>query len=151
MISVKNAHNKYCPWMAYAIGELGETEIPGQTDNPRIVEYHAATGLSADDDETPWCASFVSWCLEQAGIKSMRSARARDYLDFGDILKEPQIGCIVILTRTGGGHVGFYWGKSANGKINLLGGNQGNAVTVASYDASRVIGYRWPADVKVSK
>lgn len=143
--------NKYCPWLAHAIGELGETEVSGDQDNPRIVEYHSSTGLSADDDETPWCAAFVSWCLEQAGIQSMRSARARDYLEFGEILKEPQIGCIVVLSRKGGGHVGFYWGKSQNGKINLLGGNQGNAVTIAPYDASRVVGYRWPKDVTLSK
>lgn len=136
--------SKFCPWLAYALGELGESEIVGEKDNPRIVEYHKATTLVADDENVPWCAAFVSWCLEQSGIKSKHSARARDYLDFGEIIKEPRIGCVVVLTRNGGGHVGFYWGKAGDGKINLLGGNQGDAVTIAAYNEERVIGYRWP-------
>lgn len=42
------------------------------------------------------------------------------------------------------GHVGFYAGKAANGNILVLGGNQGNKVSVQEYPTARVLGYRKP-------
>jgi hypothetical protein len=39
------------------------------------------------------------------------------------------------------GHVGFYVGRGA-GQVLVLGGNQSNAVTVASFTESRLLGYR---------
>ena len=51
--------------LAYRIAQiqLGQKEIEGSKDNPKIVGYHKATTLVATDDETPWCSSFVNWCL----------------------------------------------------------------------------------------
>jgi hypothetical protein len=44
------------------------------------------------------------------------------------------------------GHVGFVVGEDmARHALLLLGGNQGNAVSVAAFDRNRVVGYRWPA------
>ena len=130
-----------------ALGEYGEKEISGSKDNPRIVEYHKATTLAADDDETPWCASFVSWCLERAGLQSSDSAAARSYLTWGKEIKDPVLGCVVVLKRDGApwaGHVGFYINE-CNGLVYLLGGNQANMVNIAGFDKSRVLGYRLPA------
>lgn len=138
--------SKFCPWLAYALGELGESEIVGDKDNPRIVEYHKATLLKASKDFVPWCGSFVSWCLQQAGLKSKKSARAKDYLDYGTVLREPIIGCIAVFSRDGGGHVGFYWGKTANGKISILGGNQKDSVCISQYGEENLLGYRWPEE-----
>ena len=42
------------------------------------------------------------------------------------------------------GHVGFYIGETP-ANLLLLGGNQHNAVSVAPFPKSRVIGLRWPA------
>lgn len=66
--------------------QLGQKEISGSKDNPKIVEYHDATTLKATDDETPWCASFVNWCLIIAAIlmnpglaeKLLKNARYSD-------------------------------------------------------------------------
>lgn len=133
-------------WFATALGELGVKEIPGDRDNPRIVEYHSVTTLAAEADETPWCSSFVCWCLERAGVAHTRDARARSYEDYGDALTAPIRGCIVVLSRGTNprhGHVAFLDRVDGDGLI-LLGGNQGNAVSRKRYPRSRVVAYRWP-------
>lgn len=45
------------------------------------------------------------------------------------------------------GHVGFYAGRDAQGRILVLGGDQGNAVSVRPYSADQLLGYRWPEEV----
>jgi uncharacterized protein (TIGR02594 family) len=58
-----------------ALAELasGVAEVVGVEHNPRILEYHTATSLGASEDEVPWCAAFVNWCLLQAGAASSSS------------------------------------------------------------------------------
>ena len=135
------------PWMDIASAETGVKEISGSKDTPRIVEYHRATSLKATDDETPWCAAFVSWVLMKAGYASKYSARARSYLDYGTPALKPQFGDIVIFSRGSAGHVAFYVGHDANGNIQCLGGNQGNKVCVSTYDKERILGFRRPYKV----
>lgn len=132
------------PWMAAARSQLGQTEVAGQKHNPRILAYHAVTKLKATSDEVPWCASFVGWCLDQANLPHTLSAAAISYADYGSPLAEPIEGCIAVFRRTGGNHVAFFVRKDETGRIWVLGGNQGNAVTIAPYRASDLIGYRWP-------
>lgn len=138
------------PWLDVAVGELvrGVAEIPGVGHNVRILEYHQATSLRAADDETPWCSSFVNWCLRQKWIRGTNSARARSFEEWGRPIG-PTPGAIAVLWRglPGGatGHVGFYLGETAQSVI-LLGGNQGNSVSVALYPKSRVLTFRWPRD-----
>ena len=49
------------------------------------------------------------------------------------------------MSRTGGGHVGFVVGEDDKGNILLLGGNQGNRVSIASFPKTRITAYVWPA------
>lgn len=137
-------------WLAFAKREMdtGVEEIAGAADNRRIVEYHAATSLRATDDETPWCSSFVCWCMDQAGIRSTHSARARDWLRWqhGVDLDEPRRGAVAIFERPpnpASGHVGFYWDSSGN-HYNILGGNQSNQVSIKGYPKDQLLGFRWP-------
>lgn len=60
-------------------------------------------------------------------------------------LSKPAYGCIVTFTRQGGGHVGFVIGKDKSGNLMVLGGNQGNRVSIAAFSPSRVTGYYWPS------
>ena len=48
-----------------------------------------------------------------------------------------------MLTRTGGGHVGFYV-RETDRYVYILGGNQSNKVSIAGYDKGRIIAYRLP-------
>lgn len=146
------------PWMRIAIAEKGVSEIKGSQHNRRIIEYHAATGLAAKEDEVAWCASFVNWCLKQAGIQGNNSARAKDFGTWGRGLDTPRYGCIVHLHRapkgvdgrtgsSSGNHVAFFISQTAT-HITLLGGNQGNRVRESSYPLSQytVKAMRWPND-----
>lgn len=134
------------PWLAVAKRELGQAEIPGPRDNPRIVEYHAATALKASDDETPWCSAFCNWVMLAAGQRGTGKADARSWLQWGVATTTPAYGCVVVLKRGTGwqGHVGFFVGRR-DGLVRILGGNQGNSVSVACFPESSVLGYRWPA------
>jgi uncharacterized protein (TIGR02594 family) len=140
-------------WYRLATEELGQQEIRGAAHNPRIVAYQQATGLRANDDETPWCGSFVAWCLREADVpyNAARAAAARSWLSWGRRLDRPTIGCIVVFWRGKRdgwqGHVGFYAGRAKNGDILVLGGNQGDSVSIRPYPADRLLGYRWPETV----
>lgn len=139
--------DKLPAWYQIAIDELGVKEVYGSGDNPRILEYHSRTSLKASADLVPWCASFVCWCLEQAGRSSTRSARARSYLSWGQHIDIPFVGCIVVFKRGKNptqGHVAFFV-KDEGKYIKVLGGNQSNAVTISRYKKEDLLDYRSPS------
>lgn len=126
--------------------ELGVQEIKGDHHNPRILAYHAATSLAASDDETPWCASFVNWCLEVTGEHGTRSATARSFLTWGQAV-EPSAalpGDVAVFKRGSSpwqGHVGFFVGWDGD-DICLLGGNQNDMVSITRYPSTTLLGLR---------
>lgn len=139
-------------WFAVAHREMetGVDEVPGPGSNPRILEYHQATSLKATEDAVDWCSAFVNWCFLQVGIQGTNSAAARSWANWGEKLDQPRPGCVVVFRRrtsTWKGHVGFYFGPAPNGRIYVLGGNQGNQVNITSYNPDGfliLLGYRWP-------
>lgn len=136
-------------WLRCAIRELGTREIAGPSHNPRIIGYHQSTRLAAKTDETPWCASFMSWIMVEAGYSSTRSAAASSWADYGVPCVAVR-GAIAVFRRKGGHHVGIVAGvPNVAGFVWLLGGNQGNAVSIARYKTSDLIGYRAPDPSRV--
>ena len=112
-------------WMLFAEGELGQKQIsPGN--NPAIIGYHSTTG-KFKNDETAWCSSFVNWSLKQVGIKGTNSAAAFSWQKWGQKLDRPAYGAIAIMKYS---HVGFVAGINKDGRIILLGGNQGRPGSV---------------------
>jgi uncharacterized protein (TIGR02594 family) len=134
-------------WLKEAWREFGEAERAGTRENPRIVAlYRDAGHPEVVRDEVAWCAAYVGACLERTGIPSTRSLMARSYLEWGRPLTEPRAGAIAVLSRgsdVSKGHVGFWLGET-NDAVVLLGGNQGNSVSVARYPKSRLLALRWP-------
>lgn len=133
------------PWLPPAWADLGQTEVSGGKSNPRIVAYYRDAGHTGiSDDGVAWCAAFVGACLERSGVQSTRSLMARSYLSWGQKLDAPRCGAIAVLSRGAPpyGHVAFVVGWSES-EVYLLGGNQGDMVSVAAFDRSRVIGLRW--------
>lgn len=126
-----------------ARAELGVAEVPGAGDNPRIVAYHATTGGGKEPDSVPWCSSFVNFCVEQAGLKGTDSKAARSWMTWGRVTTDFFPGCIVVLERGAApqGHVGFFVGTES-GRLRLLGGNQGDRVSIASFDPQLVLAIR---------
>lgn len=135
-------------WLIEARRYIGTREIPGARHEPKILAWWKAIRRGGiKDDETPWCAAFVGGCLEAVGLVSTRFESAASYLSWGQRLEAPEVGAVVVFTREGGGHVGFVVGRDYAGNLLVLGGNQGNAVSIAAFARGRVTGYRWPAAV----
>lgn len=138
-------------WYDLALADLGTKEGAGAKDNPKVVAYYADAGFpGTKHDSVAWCAAFVGAKLRLTGIKPSGSLMARSYLTWGSKLATPKKGCIVVFWRgsktAATGHVAFYH-SDAGTSIKVLGGNQSDAVNIASYAKSKVLGYRWPSNV----
>lgn len=135
-------------WLKLGRAEIGVKEIPGTGNNPAILKYYADAGHpEINHEDTPWCAAWTGAMLERSGVPSSKALNARSYLTWGKPVKKPYPGCVAVFSRGDPrgweGHVGFYLGEEG-GQIKLLAGNQGDAVSVGSEPASRLLGYREP-------
>jgi uncharacterized protein (TIGR02594 family) len=132
-------------WLAIAYKEIGQGEVGGIEENPRIIEYFQALrdGKAYRDDRDDWSSPFVEWSLQQAGKSGPHSIKPNDWLGWGRLLKSPVAGAIVILSFSGLQHVGFYFGEDSD-FVRVLGGNQNDAVNVYRYPKTAVRGYRSP-------
>lgn len=144
--------------IAFAESSSGVKEIPGNQHNPRILAYHQATSLKATSDEIAWCASFVNWCLREAGFTGTNSARARSFLNYGEpvALNDIRAGDIVVFSRGNNpaqGHVAFFceWRDVRKGTMNVCGGNQSNQVSITTYGIENLIGIRRPTQPITTK
>lgn len=134
-------------WTALARDYIGTAEIPGSRHNKDIVEMHRSVSGVAHSDETPWCAAYANFILGKAGIKGTGSLMARSFSRWGDDVKgDPPVGAIVVLSSSRGpasGHVGFCVGVDSS-YVHLLGGNQGDKVSIAKFPKSKIVAVRWP-------
>jgi uncharacterized protein (TIGR02594 family) len=134
-------------WLLSARRHLGLTEIPGKATHPTILRWLRSLRAWWVDDETPWCGTFVAACFREVNVPLPKHwYRAKGWLEWGIPIQAPKLGAVVIFERPGGGHVGFIVGIDQQGRLLVLGGNQGNRVSVAPFDITRVIGYRWPIE-----
>ena len=134
------------PWVTQSLKHRGLREIPGAPTAPVIAAWLQQLGAWWRDDETPWCGTFVAATMQACSIpRPQHWYRAKGWLGWGIKLDAPCLGAVVIFEREGGGHVGLVVGKDTQGRLQVLGGNQGNAVGIASFELGRVVGYRWPA------
>lgn len=132
-------------YLSIARNYLHLKEIVGLKNSPTIIKWLVSLKAWWREDETPWCGVFVAACFQEAELPYPKMyMRAKSYLEHGEKLDKPCLGCIVIFERKGGGHVGFAIGKNHAGKLIILGGNQGNQVSVLPFDMDRVLGYRMP-------
>ncbi len=91
----------------------------------------------------PWCGAFVADCLKGASLPIIEEYyRAKAWALYGNPIATHEFGCIAVLERTGGGHVAFVVGMTSQGQTLLLGGNQGNAVSIIKVNPSDVLCYR---------
>ncbi len=133
----------------FALSKLGKGEAPDRED---LRKYLSTGGADLDPKTTAWCAAFVNSSLGQAGIKGTDSNMARSFMGWGEGVKEPTKGDVAVFSRGNPsgplGHVGFFDSYTPDGKIKVLGGNQGNAVSYASYDPGSLLGFRRAAETQ---
>jgi uncharacterized protein (TIGR02594 family) len=135
----------------------GIKELAGTGQNHPLIQFWLTLcGFGPDTpDETPWCSAFVNGIAWELRLPRSKSALARSWLTVGvpvELKDARNRFDVVILQRGDGlqpgadvlnapGHVGFFAGQTAD-TIHLLGGNQGDGVTVAGFPIARVLGVR---------
>lgn len=143
-IQKPNEEFRYIP---IAFAEYGTREIPGNQSNPRIQEYIRSTDLARYPylpDETDWCACFVNWCIEKAGIASTNSAIVSPWRNWGIRPSAIRRGAVITFRWDDGWeHVSFYLGDIGN-YVVCLGGNQSDAVWISVYHKKYVTAFRVP-------
>lgn len=136
-------------WMQLARAKLGQREIKGPKHNNWIAGIWGTLGATwFNNDDTPWCGAFVADCLHRAGRKILGPAefpRALAWAKWGQPCA-PTVGAVVVFKREGGGHVGFLAGEN-EANYYVLGGNQGDMVSIAPIAKARAVAIRWPHDV----
>jgi uncharacterized protein (TIGR02594 family) len=134
---------------------VGVKEVPGHLENPIILAMLQLDASWPQEDEVAWCSAFVNWFAWMLRLPRSKSLRARSWLLIGEGISDARVAeagfDVVILKRGPGspgpevleatGHVGFFAGYDGN-KVLVLGGNQGNAVTVAGFPVLDVLGIR---------
>lgn len=140
--------SKWIPWLYTAKSLMGTKEISGSKSNWRIMSWAKNIGgwvtSYYTNDDIPWCGLFVDHCLRANNIELYLSnpLSAREWLNFG-FKVEPCRGAIMVFSRSGGGHVGFYVSEDSS-YYHILGGNQSNTVNVTKIAKDRFLGARWP-------
>ena len=111
-----------------------------------LSDYLNNGGANLDPATTAWCAAFVNATLQQSGQQGTGSNMARSFMNWGQPVDQPQRGDLAVFSRGDPngpyGHVGFFDGYNPDGTIRVLGGNQGDAVSVASYSPNALLGFR---------
>jgi uncharacterized protein (TIGR02594 family) len=148
-------------WMDVALSQVGTIESSSGS-NPKIEQYHKTGGLISARDDIPWCASFVNYCLVQAGMKrsgnsSYGPAGALSFNSYG-VVVTPRYGAIALIktgSSTGfsnsGYHVGFVNKVNSDGTVSILGGNQSDSVKLSNFKASNVVRYCWPSEADTTQ
>lgn len=148
-----------------ALEMLGTLEGPGTADNPMVIGWADEVARLCKRPYDNWAADFynrdsIPWCGLFMAVVAARASQGREerfppnkYLsalawsNWGVTVPPDDIcvGDVVVLVRQGGGHVFLAVGTSADRKrVMGIGGNQGNAVTIAEFDARRIYAVRRP-------
>ena len=132
-------------WITWARKHLGQKEISGPASNPVIEAWYHLTTLPKYmwTDSTAWCAVFVNAAFMLNNIKGLRSADAEAWKNFGTKSDTPKKGDVVVFEWDNSQHhVAFFLRDLGNGRIEVIGGNQSDTVTIENYPVSNVLAYR---------
>lgn len=145
---IKIESSKELPWIEVAKSLLGTEEEAGSGDNPTILGWAKKIGLNKDytADSIPWCGLYVAYVVSEAGMDvSDAPLWALSWKNWGETLKTPAYGALLVFKRNGGGHVGFAMSQDDD-YYHVLGGNQSDKVCVTKVAKDRCVGIRWPSE-----
>jgi uncharacterized protein (TIGR02594 family) len=133
---------------------VGMKEVSGSLNNPAILAMLRLDNEWPTDDAVPWCSAFTNYVAWLLNLPRSKSLLARSWLVVGRAIElaDARAGFdVVILRRSNNplaGHVAFYGGVDRDPltrnitQVHLLGGNQGDSVSLEPFEASRVVGVR---------
>lgn len=126
----------------------GEEEIEGEKHNKSILLFFKESGnANITSDEVSWCSVFISYCAKKAGLSYTKKATAKSWLDYGQKIRNPEPGDLVVFWRedpnSWKGHVAIFLSiDPENNEIICLGGNQDGKVCIRQYSEEYVLGFR---------
>jgi uncharacterized protein (TIGR02594 family) len=133
----------------------GTAEIVGRGSNRTIIgwrdELNQAGVIIAgySDDDIPWCGLYAAIVAHRAGkAVPVGPLWARNWTKFGKQVPTAGLGDVLVFSRNGGGHVGFYIAEDETA-YHVLGGNQSNRVSIARIAKDRCIGIRRPIYINI--
>lgn len=126
----------------------GVTETAGAPSTPEIMAWAKEVGLAKTypNDGVAWCGLFAAVTVHRAGWDVVAGPLwARNWANFGRAVdpRHAALGDVLVYSRDGGGHVGFYVGEDAT-HFHTLGGNQGDKVSIVRVARNRCIAVRRP-------
>lgn len=136
------------PWVEKGLEVFGLHE---KRDNARLRAWLLSDGHTLGDPaQLPWCGDYVETCIRLSlPDEPLRAALgqnpywARNWMIFGRGLVDPCLWSVVVFARGAGGHVGFAVAQDDT-HLHVLGGNQGDAVSIVRIQKSRLLAARWP-------
>lgn len=129
-----------------ACATLGTREVDGPKSNPTILGWiREFLPWARDDSTTAWCAVWLAKLMRDCGLGIPGAPyRAKSWETWG--VPVPPVdgyaGDVVVLKRGKNAYHVAILLKYSFDKIWVIGGNQSDAVTVATYPASSVISVR---------
>lgn len=121
--------------------------------NGNIVRCYREVGHNVSGDKTPWCAAYAGTMLKIAGAKYLKTLSSLAYRNYGNAVplndkSKWRLNDVVIFSRKGGGHIGFFRGYNpSNGSVLIAGGNQSNNLTEVGFKSGRMpivyVGRNW--------
>jgi uncharacterized protein (TIGR02594 family) len=129
-----------------ALALHGVRETAGPANTPAIMNWAREVGPKVakvySADSIPWCGLFMAVVARRAAKSIPESPLwARVWATWGDPSPQAALGDVLVFVRKGGGHVGVYVGEDAT-SYAVLGGNQGDAVSIVWIAKSRCIAVR---------
>lgn len=137
---------------------VGVEEVEGQASSVHVMAMLHLDAKWPEGDHVPWCSAFANYVAWILRLPRSKSLAARSWLKVGRPiqLREAQPENDVVILKRGGkgqpgpevldapGHVGFFAGLEGErgSRVLILGGNQSDAVSVASFPVADVIGVR---------
>lgn len=143
-------------YLKKAFSYLGTYEVLNGRSNVQVErfirKYTKQEQINAAD--VPWCAYWLCYVLDETGYSSTKSGSARSYLTWGEESEEFE-GAIVVFWRgkvNDGitGHVGILVKWDAE-SLWVLGGNQGDRVSIQKFSRNKLLGFRRPRGLFRSK
>ena len=136
----------------YASTFIGVKEIPGDKNNPEIMEFFRACGRKwVNSEATPWCsAAMNAWCFAVGLPTTEKVLRARSWstvegndeyeVETIESVDDLRLGDLVVLWREKRTrkkkHITMF-ASAHGGMLNCLGGNQSNRVGIKAYPKYR--------------